>query len=78
MSGAYGIVCRLRSFREDRGLTQVDLAEALLVSRQTIISIEQGRYAPSLDLALRLAKFFAVPIENLFQLQDDGQAMQAS
>jgi putative transcriptional regulator len=62
---------QLRQAREARGLTQADLAQALGVSRQTVISLEQGRYSPSLELALRLARYFAQPLEGLFQL-DDG------
>lgn len=58
----------LRGAREANGLTQADLAQALGVSRQTVISLEQGRYFPSLDLALRLARHFARPVESLFQL----------
>lgn len=64
------VLTHLRAHREARGMTQADLAMALSVSRQTIISIEQGRYAPSLDLALRLARHFATPVESLFQLPD--------
>lgn len=65
---------QLRATREARGLTQADLAQALGVSRQTIISLEQGRYSPSLELALRLARRFALPLEALFQLVDPEQA----
>jgi putative transcriptional regulator len=64
------LVNRLRALRESAGMTQADLAAALGVSRQTIISIEQGRYSPSLDLALRLARLFGRPVEELFQLPD--------
>ncbi len=62
---------QLRASRDARGLTQADLAEALGVSRQTVISLEQGRYSPSLELALRLARYFGQPLEALFHL-DDG------
>ena len=65
---------QLRTTREARGLTQADLAQVLGVSRQTIISLEQGRYSPSLELALRLARRFALPLEALFQLVDPEQA----
>lgn len=64
------LVNHLRAARDRQGMTQAELATALGVSRQTIISIEQGRYAPSLDLALRLARHFACPVEELFQLHD--------
>jgi len=49
-----------------RGLSQADLAKAMGVSRQTINSIETGRYVPSLPLALALGRFFGVPIEEMF------------
>jgi putative transcriptional regulator len=65
-----GLINQLRALRESNGMTQADLAAALGVSRQTIISIEQGRYAPSLDLALRLARLFGRTVEELFQLPD--------
>lgn len=63
----------LRTAREGAGLTQADLAAALGVSRQTVISLEQGRYHPSLELALRLARQFVRPVEELFELQDGEQ-----
>ena len=56
----------LRVCRARKGITQGDLADAVGVSRQTIISIEKGRYDPSLDLAFKLANYFGVPIEELF------------
>jgi putative transcriptional regulator len=57
---------RIREQRGEAGLTQADLATALGVSRQTVISIENGRYLPSLPLAFRIARLFEVPLENLF------------
>jgi putative transcriptional regulator len=57
---------RVREQRAHVGLTQADLAAALGVSRQTVISIENGRYLPSLPLAFALASLFEVPIEQLF------------
>ncbi len=56
----------LRDLRKGRGLNQADLAEALQVSRQTIIAIEADKYDPSLPLAYRLAAYFGVPVEELF------------
>jgi putative transcriptional regulator len=61
----------LKQHRLTRGLTQQNLAQAANVSRQSIISIEQGRYVPSLPLALRLAAIFECPVENLFRLDPD-------
>lgn len=65
-----GLTTDLRAKREEQGITQSDLAGALGVSRQTVISIEQGRYAPSLELALRLARHFETSVEALFHLHD--------
>jgi putative transcriptional regulator len=58
---------RVREQRSRVGLTQADLAQALGVSRQTVISIESGRYLPSLPLAFRIAHLFELPLEQLFQ-----------
>ena len=51
-------------------MTQQELAEQVGVTRQTIISIEKGKYEPSIQLALRLARLFSVPVESLFELDD--------
>ncbi len=56
----------IRNLRGSRGLSQQELAEAMDVSRQTIISIEKGRYTPSLPLAIALARFFGRPVEEIF------------
>jgi putative transcriptional regulator len=57
---------RVRELRTERGLSQGELAAALDVSRQTINSIEQERYTPSLPLALALARFFGRSVEEMF------------
>lgn len=51
-------------------MSQGQLATELQVSRQTINSIEQGRYTPSLPLAIALARFFAIPVEELFDASE--------
>lgn len=56
----------VRRLRGDRGLSQQALAEAVDVSRQTINSIEVGRYTPSLPLAIALARFFDTTVEEVF------------
>jgi putative transcriptional regulator len=56
----------VRDQRTRRGLSQSDLAKALDVSRQTIISIEKGRFVPSLPLAIALARYFDLTVEDLF------------
>ena len=57
---------RVRQLRTDRGLSQGQLAESVGVSRQTINSIEQERYTPSLPLAIALARFFDSTVEEMF------------
>ncbi|MBX6773475.1 MAG: helix-turn-helix transcriptional regulator [Chloroflexi bacterium] len=61
---------RLRERRLEAGWTQEQLGERVGVSRQTIISIEAGRYMPSLPLALRLARTFGCRVEDLFELEE--------
>ncbi len=57
---------RLEQLRSQKGLTQQELADLARVSRQTIISLERGRYNPSITLAFRLARLFGVTVEELF------------
>jgi putative transcriptional regulator len=57
----------LRERREAHDLSQADLAEAIGVTRQTINSIERGRYDPSLELAFTLAAYFETTIEDIFE-----------
>ncbi len=61
----------LRDLRVNEGLTQVQLAELVEVSRQTIISIESGRFTPSVLLALKLARVFKISVEEIFLLESD-------
>ena len=56
----------LRMLRAERNWSQADLAEKLGVSRQSVNAIETGRFDPSLPLAFKLSKLFALPIENIF------------
>jgi putative transcriptional regulator len=57
----------VRDLRQERGLSQGELAEKVGVSRQTINSIETERYTPSLPLAMDLARFFKKPVEEIFR-----------
>ncbi|MCL2674017.1 MAG: helix-turn-helix transcriptional regulator [Defluviitaleaceae bacterium] len=57
---------RIEEIRRERGLRQEELAEALEVSRQTISSLENGRYNPSIILAFKVAAFFGMKIEDIF------------
>lgn len=60
---------RVREMRLARELTQEQLADAVGVSRQSINSIERGRYVPSLSLALQLARAFRCPVDDIFTLE---------
>lgn len=62
---------RLRVYRTMTNLTQGELAEKLGITRQTVIAIEKERYDPSLELALKMSKFFRVSIEDIFQYDED-------
>jgi len=61
---------RIKEFRKENGLTQEELASAVGVSRQTIISIEKGKYIPSLPLALRMAEYFAFSTDDIFRIKE--------
>ncbi|PIT89266.1 MAG: transcriptional regulator [Candidatus Levybacteria bacterium CG10_big_fil_rev_8_21_14_0_10_36_7] len=58
----------LLDFRTKNKVTQQEIAEKIGVTRQTIFAIEKGRYTPSVALALRLAKFFNVKVEEIFEI----------
>ncbi|MCA9363991.1 helix-turn-helix transcriptional regulator [Candidatus Kaiserbacteria bacterium] len=60
---------RVYDARKDRNVTQEELAAAVGVTRQTIISIEKGNYVPSVLLAMKLARFFGQPVETLFSIR---------
>lgn len=62
---------RLESMRKLRGISQEELAAALEVSRQTIGSLENGRYNPSILLAFKIARYFGVSIEDVFMYEED-------
>lgn len=62
---------RLEELRKRRGIKQEDLAKALEVSRQTIGSLENGRYNPSIQLAFKIARYFHLPIEEIFIYEEE-------
>lgn len=64
---------RLRELREQHELTQEDLAVLVGVSRQTIISLEKGKYNPSIFLAYKLARAFNLSIEEVFIFNEEGE-----
>ncbi len=61
---------KISILRTKKGITQEDLAIALDVSRQTISSIEMGRYNPSLDLAFKISEYFEMSIEEIFEREE--------
>jgi putative transcriptional regulator len=63
---------RIRALRFEHGeLTQAQLADAIGVTRQTIIAIEQGRYSPSLEMAFQIARVFRVGLDDVFQYPEE-------
>ena len=65
---------RIRRLRFENGqMTQMQLADRVRVTRQTIIAIEAGKYSPSLTLAFRMARTFGVKIEDIFQYENEAQ-----
>lgn len=64
---------RLEELRKERGIKQEELAAELEVSRQTIGSLENGRYNPSILLAFKIAKYFGLHIEEIFFYEEDAK-----
>ena len=64
---------RLEEIRKERGIKQEELATALEVSRQTIGSLENGRYNPSITLAFKLARYFDMSMEDIFIYEEEKQ-----
>lgn len=64
---------RLEEIRKERGIKQEELAAVLEVSRQTIGSLENGRYNPSITLAFKLARYFNMSIEDIFIYEEGKQ-----
>lgn len=63
---------KLEEIRKQRGIKQEELAEALKVSRQTIGSLENGRYNPSIMLAFKIARYFGMSIEEIFIYEEES------
>jgi putative transcriptional regulator len=64
---------RIEAIRKERGIRQEEFAKALGVSRQTISSLETGRYNPSIMLAHKVARYFGLRIEDVFLFEDEEQ-----
>ena len=67
------MINRVEQLRKEMGLSQEEFARALRVSRQTVSSIENGKYNPSLELAFQIADFFQKTIEELFLWKENDQ-----
>lgn len=63
---------KIEEIRNSRGIRQEELAKAMGVSRQTISSLENGRYNPSIMLAYKLAKYFGLTIEDVFCFEEES------
>lgn len=64
---------RIEEIRKEKGIRQEDFAKSMGVSRQTISSLENGRYNPSIMLAHKIAKYFGLTIEDVFIFEEDGE-----
>ena len=62
---------KIKEIREEMGMAQKDAAELLGVSRQTMTAIENMKYNPSLELSLKIAKLFSMPVEEIFTLKEE-------
>jgi putative transcriptional regulator len=71
MKGSDAVKNRLEEIRKQRGIRQEELATALEVSRQTIGSLENGRYNPSIVLAFKIARYFGMTIEEIFIYEEE-------
>lgn len=65
------LVTKLKEYRQRAGLKQSELAELVGARRETIVHLENGKYNPSLKLAMEIAKVFHVPVEDLFSFVED-------
>lgn len=72
MAKESNIITNLKFVRESRGMTQQELADRIGMRRETILHLENNRYNPSLEMALKIAQVFDLRVEELFQLKDIG------
>jgi len=63
----------IRKIRKERGIKQLKIAEDLQVTRQTFTAIENNKYNPSLELALKIVKYFDVPLQEVFMLEEENE-----
>ena len=72
MAKESNIITNLKSVRESRSMTQQELADRIGMRRETILHLENNRYNPSLEMALKIAQVFDLRVEELFQLKETG------
>ena len=72
MAKESNIITNLKFVRESRGMTQQELADRIGMRRETILHLENNRYNPSLEMALKIAQVFDLRVDELFQLKDTG------
>ena len=70
MGKVSNLITSLKSTRESHGMTQQEVAERIGVRRETILHLENNRYNPSLEMALKIARVFDLKIEDLFELKE--------
>ncbi|WP_028403225.1 helix-turn-helix transcriptional regulator [Ectobacillus panaciterrae] len=63
-----GVKNRIKELRTEHNITQIQMAKDLQVTRQTIVAIENNHYNPSLELALKLSRYFSTTVEDIFKL----------
>ena len=66
------LITKIKEYREKRGMKQSELAELVNVRRETIVCLENGKYNPSLKLAMDIAKIFNIQVEDLFSFIDEN------
>ena len=71
MGKVSNLITSLKSTREARGMTQQELADKIGVRRETILHLENNRYNPSLEMALKIARVFGMSVEDIFRLNEE-------
>lgn len=67
------LITKIKEYREQAGMKQTELAEMVGARRETIVHLENGKYNPSLKLAMDVAKVFGVTVEEMFMFAEDGE-----
>jgi len=67
------VINHIKEIRQQKGISQIKMAEDLQVTRQTMNAIEKNKYNPSLELALKIVQYFDMPIDDIFQLEEGNK-----